>query len=70
MVSLENCFSNDKISDLMTRYRNKINDYSSQFYFTYNDNQLNPKKTISEEGLINLAKIIVMKGKPPLNYQS
>ena len=70
MVSLENCFSNDKISDLMTRYRNKINDYSSQFYFTYNAKQLNPNKTLSEEGLISLAKIIVMKGKPPLNYQS
>jgi hypothetical protein len=70
MRTLENCQPNDKISDLMKRYRNKINDYTSKLYFTYNAKQLNPNKTLSEEGLINLAKIIVMKGKPPLNYQS
>ena len=70
MVSLDNCFPDDKISDLMTKYRNKINDHASQFYFTYNAKQLNPNKTLSDEGLINLAKISAMKGKPPLNYQS
>ena len=68
MRALENCFPNDKISDLMNRYRNKINDYISNLYFTYNAKQLNPNKTLSEEGIINLTTIIVMKGKPPLNY--
>ena len=68
MRALENCLPSDKISDLMNRYRNKINDHISNLYFTYNAKQLNPNKTLSEEGIINLTTIIVMKGKPPLNY--
>ena len=69
LISLDNCSPNEKVSDLMNRYKIKRND-NSNFCFTYNAKQLNPNITLSQAGLMNLATINVIKGKPPMTFRS
>jgi len=69
IITLDNCSPNEKVSDLMNRYRIKRND-NSNFCFTYNAKQLNPNITLSQAGLMNLVTINVIKGKPPMTFRS
>jgi regulator of replication initiation timing len=69
LITLDNCSPNEKVSDLMNRYRIKRND-NSNFCFTYNAKQLNPNITLSQAGLMNLVTINVIKGKPPMTCRS
>jgi regulator of replication initiation timing len=69
LITLDNCSPNEKVSDLMNRYRIKRND-NSNFCFTYNAKQLNPNITLSQAGLMNLVTINVIKGKPPMTFRS
>ena len=53
------CYPNDKCSDIIEKFRNKINDYERKSRFIYNAKNLNPNLTISESGIIEGANIFV-----------
>ena len=53
------CCPNDKCSDIIEKFRNKVNDYERKSRFIYNAKNLNPNLTISESGIIEGANIFV-----------
>ena len=54
---------NDKIRDIIQRYRYKADDNDPSLRFIYNAKQLNPDLTVSEAGIYNNANIFVVKTK-------
>ena len=65
--ALHNFNKNDTIEEVMNKYRERIKDKNLKFYFIYNANVLNPKKTLKQVGITGVANITVMKGDPPIN---
>ena len=57
------CKPSEKFADVIKRYRNKSLDNEEKEKFIYNRFSLNPNLTVSEQGLINLSRIIVIKQK-------
>ena len=55
---------NEKISDIIQKYRNKSYDFEQKLFFIFNAQNLNPHLTVVESGLSNGAYIYVNK----LNY--
>ena len=53
------CYPNDKCSDIIEKFRNKINDYERKSRFIYNAKNLNPNLTVSESGITEGANIFV-----------
>ena len=68
IISIDGCLPTDKVSDLMNKYKSKINDNGLNFYFTYNAKVLNPNVTLAQAGIMNLVTISVMRGKAPISY--
>ena len=53
------CYPNDKCSDIIDKFRNKVNDYEKKSSFIYNAKRLNPNLTVYESGIIEGANIYV-----------
>ena len=53
------CCPNDKCSDIIEKFRNKINDYERKSRFIYNAKNLNPNLTVSESDITEGAYIFV-----------
>ena len=64
--TIDRCSLNDTIGQLMQKYREKIEQPNFKFYLTYNAKVLDPKLTLKQAGLTNLAILYVMKGDPPI----
>ena len=58
-----NCYDNEKISDIILKYRNLSGDTDDNTKFVYNAKSLNPTLNFSEAGLVNGAHILVVKTK-------
>ena len=56
-----NCSPNDKISEVIKKYREKSNDNNKDREFIYNANYIESTKTVSDLGLSNFSKIQVAK---------
>ena len=48
IITLDNCFPTEKVSDLMEKYIKKINDNNINFYFLYNAKRLEENSTLAE----------------------
>lgn len=59
LISIQ-CMSNDKVSEVIQKYRNKANDQEPLKKFVYNAKPLDPNKSIFESGLTNNAQIYVV----------
>ena len=57
------CLFDDKVSDIIQKYRVKINDYDLTKKFIFNEQALNPSLTITEAGLNYKSIIVVVKTK-------
>ena len=55
-----NCLLNEKMSDVIERYRKKMGDYNTREVFFYNSKIINQSLLVSEAGLINCAEITVI----------
>ena len=69
------CLPNEKISDLIEKYRKESNDYKKSKKFIFNANALNQSVTVAEAGLNNNANIFVVStdgikggGGPPMLF--
>ena len=54
------CTLNDKVEDVINKYRSKANDYNKNEKFIFNAKRLNLELSVSEAGLLNNSKIFVM----------
>ena len=54
------CMDNDKISDVIQRYRTKSSDTDTSKKFIFNAKQLNPALSVAEAGLTDNANIFVV----------
>ena len=61
IITLDNCSPTDKVSDLMKRYKKKINDNNLNFYFLYNAKRLEETSTLAESKISNNATLEVVK---------
>ena len=63
------CSTEDKIPEIIQKYRRKCGDYDELKKFIFNAKELNPNLTVAETGLTNNAIIFAVKTKPikPLN---
>ena len=61
------CSKNEKISDLIQKYRDKSNDYNMNIQFLYNNRELDLSKTMSEYELVNYSKIFIYLNKDVTN---
>ena len=57
------CNDNDRLSDVIQKYRNKADDRDPTKRFIYNAKQLNTSLTVSEAGLPDNANIFVVTTK-------
>ena len=57
------CTPNDKVSDIIDRYRNKANDHDTTKKFIFNAKNLNTSLSVSEAGITNNANIFVVATK-------
>ena len=57
------CKSDEKVSEIIKRYRNKALDFEDNRKFIFNAKDLNPSLTVSETGLLNNANIFVVTTK-------
>ena len=53
------CHFNEKIANVIKKYRNMTNDFTDTEKFIFNANVLNPSITVAEAGLYNKATIFV-----------
>ena len=62
-ISLVNIQSNpeEKVSDIIEKYRNKANDYDDSKKFIFNAKNLNPNLSVAEAGITNNANIFVVR---------
>ena len=54
---------NEKVSEIIKRYRNKASDFEDNRKFIFNAKDLNPTLTVSETGLLNNDNIFVVTTK-------
>ena len=54
------CMDNERISEVIQKYRNKANDQDESKKFIFNAKQLNPSLTVAEAGLTDNANIFVV----------
>ena len=64
------CSQNEKISDLIQKYRDKSNDYNNNIEFIFNSKKLDLSKTIFESEIINNSRIYIYKTKDILNFDN
>ena len=57
------CTPNDKVSDIIDRYRNKANDHDTTKKFIFNAKNLNTTLSVAEAGITNNANIFVVATK-------
>ena len=62
ITTLNTCFSTDKVSDIMNKYRKQSNN-NENFYFIYNAKQLDPNITLADAGIKKMETINVIKTK-------
>ena len=55
------CKKDDKVSDIIEKYRSKANDYSLTKKFIFEARNLHPQKTLIEAGLKNNSNIFVVE---------
>ena len=55
------CTPNEKVSDIIEKYRNKANDYDDSKKFIFNAKNLNPNLSAAEAGITNNANIFVVR---------
>ena len=55
------CFVNEKVSDIIQRYRNKALDFDYSKKFIFNAKSINPNLSSEEAGLTNNSNIFVVK---------
>ena len=62
-ISLVNvqCNPEEKVSDIIEKYRNKANDYDDSKKFIFNAKNLNPNLSLAEAGITNNANIFVVR---------
>ena len=53
------CEPNDKVSNIIQRYRNLAIDYDNSKIFIFNGRELNDNLTVAETGIYNNSKIFV-----------
>ena len=53
-------FLDEKVSDIIERYRNKANDFDQTKKFIFNAKILKPNLTLEESGISNNANIFVL----------
>ena len=58
------CTPNEKVSDIIEKYRNKANDYDDSKKFIFNAKNLNPNLSLAEAGITNNVNIFVVRTKP------
>ena len=51
--TLLHCNPNEKISNVIKKYREKANDYDEKIKFIFNGKELNPSLTLSQSGIVN-----------------
>ena len=54
------CVLDEKVSEIIERYRNKANDFDQTKKFIFNANMLKPNLTLEETGISNNANIFVV----------
>ena len=54
------CQRNDKISDIIEKYRQKINNFSNKLVFTFNAKIFNNSSTVEQEGIMDGSTIRVI----------
>ena len=57
------CTPNDKVSDIIEKYRNKANDRDDTKKFIFNAKNLNTSLSVAEAGITNNANIFVVATK-------
>ena len=57
------CTPNDKVSDIIEKYRNKANDRDDTKKFIFNAKNLNASLSVAEAGITNNANIFVVATK-------
>ena len=55
------CNSEEKVSDIIEKYRNKVNDYDDSKKFIFNSKNLNPSLSLVEAGIKNNSNIFVCR---------
>ena len=55
------CNPEEKVSDIIEKYRNKANDYDDSKKFIFNAKNLNPNLSAAEAGITNNANIFVVR---------
>ena len=55
------CYPDDKISDIIEKFRNKANVHDDNRQFIYNAKELNPSLSLAEAGLLHNSIIYVVK---------
>ena len=65
--TIHDCNINDTISQLMDKYRKRINNPNLKFYLIYNTKILTANMTLKEAGLSDCATVSVRKGEPPFH---
>ena len=55
------CYPDDKVSDIIEKFRNKANVHDDNRRFIYNAKELNPSLSLAEAGLIHESIIYVVK---------
>ena len=55
------CYPNDKVSDIIEKFRNKANVHDDNRRFIYNAKELNPSLSLAEAGLLHNSIIYVVK---------
>ena len=55
------CNPDDKVSDIIEKFRNKANVHDDNRQFIYNAKELNPSLSLGEAGLIHESIIYVVK---------
>ena len=54
------CNPEEKVSDIIEKYRNKANDHDESKKFVFNAKDLNPNLSVTEAGIMNNANIFVI----------
>ena len=57
------CMPNDKVSDIIEKYKNKSGDRNPEKKFIFNAKMLSPDLTLSEAGITNNSNIFVVSTK-------
>ena len=57
------CMDNEKVSEVIKRYRTKANDHDNSKRFIFNAKQLNESLTVAEAGLTDNSNIFVVTTK-------